>query len=685
MKAFQPGILTLALCLASASVEAAPSSLLDLELEQLMEMNVTTVTKRTQSYRDSAAAVFIITQDDIRRSGATVLPEVLDLAPGISTARINNFLWGVTARGELSQYAEKLLVMVDGRSVYHPYLSGVFWESVLPSLNEIERIEIIRGPGTSIWGANAVNGIINIITYDSEMTTNARASFGVGNEERGFTRLRQGFRSGSLTGRFNVDLRITDDAYSPELNRGAQDDMITHQLSTRLDWRPTTQDIFTIDSGATETYLNGNFYVDEAIRGAAPADEKPPLESYGSESGWLASNWLHELSSQDGIQLKAYVDWEDREEQVYSYSRITSDIDFQYNFRERNGHRVTWGAGARHIEDESQGGFILSFSEDKLFYDKYTAFLQDELQLTEKLTTTLGVKHENNDFTKPQTQPSMRLGYRFNDSMFAWASASRAARTPATMSHVWNWKFGAPPELSTLVDTLEPGISERTFVEAIGSFDFESEIATTYELGYRALIASRTIFDVAIYYSDLENLRNLTFQGIKIYPPADDQASPYISYLGQLKNDAKGNSKGVEIFAKTEVTRHWTTQLGYTYTELTSKDELAYGTDFYPTLSYITPKHTIYLLSRHSLTDLWNADLRLKHVDERYNDEVFGYSLPAFDDLVVRLSHKWSRDVTVAIVGKQLLDSQRAEITGTFLGPAPTEVERSIFIELSWR
>lgn len=670
--------------IASSQSYGMEGSLMDMELEKLMDMNVTTVTKRTQSYKDSAAAIFVITQNDIRRSGATVLPEVLDLAPGINAARINNFLWGVTARGELSQYAEKLLVMVDGRSVYHPYLSGVFWESVLPSLNEIERIEVIRGPGTSIWGANAVNGIINIITFDSEVTQVQRITAGAGNEERGFFRYRNGFRKGALTGRVNVDMRFTDDTYSPLEHTGAGDEHSTRQISSRFDWRPTINDVLSFDTGLSSTDLNGVFFVDAALLATQPVTEQPPRQEYGSKNSWIMSTWLHELNNRDSLQLKTYVDWEDREEQVYTYKRTTSDIDFQYNFAEAGANRFTWGLGARHIEDEAHGSFILSFSEDKLFYDKYTSFFQDEFKISNDLVATLGVKHEKNEFTKSQTQPSLRFGYSVSDETLAWASVSRAARTPATMAHVWNWKFGASPELESFVEQINAGSSDRTFVEAIGSFDYESEISNTYELGYRSLVSNRLIFDFVAYYSDLSKLRNLTFQGLKYYS-SDDPDRVYTSYLTSLANEADGKSKGAELFIKVDIAPQLQSQLGYTYTKLTSKDELLFGTDYYPTLSFITPRNTVYILSRYSIGDYWDIDIKMKHVSKRYNDTVFGYTLPAYNDLDLRVAHRLAKDFYVAIVGKQLLDPSRSEITGTFLGPVPTEVERSVFVEISWR
>lgn len=204
--------------------------LMSMSMESLMNLEVTTVTKRKQNLRNSASAIYVIKQKDIRRSGATSLPEVLTLAPGVDVSRINSFTWGISARGLNSQFANKLLVLVDGRSVYNPYFAGVFWDSLLPSLNEIERIEVIRGPGASLWGSNAVNGVINIITMDSELTKDLYATVGRGNEEKGFARVRRGFESGKVSGRVNADFRSVDNAVLAYSGADARDEYQSSQI-----------------------------------------------------------------------------------------------------------------------------------------------------------------------------------------------------------------------------------------------------------------------------------------------------------------------------------------------------------------------------------------------------------------------------------------------------------------------
>lgn len=663
----------------------AESPLLSMELEKLMEMNVTTVTKRTQSYKDSAAAIHIITQEDIRRSGATVLPEVLDLAPGVNTGRINSFLWGVTARGLLSQYAEKLLVMVDGRSVYHPYLSGVFWESMLPSLNEIERIEVIRGPGASIWGANAVNGIINIITYDSELTQGQRVTAGAGNEEHGFVRYRTGLRQETVSGRINVDVRKVDDSFDKERNAGASDNYESKQISSRIDWKPQISDLVSVDLGYTTTNLQGIFYVDPAIEAVTPPNFASPKNIYGSDSGWMMSTWLHALDSQDSIQLRAYVDWEDRIEQAYDYKRTTTDMDFQYNFIERADHRVTWGVGGRHVQDKTAGSFIIDFSDSTLEYNKYTAFVQDEYQISDAFIGTIGVKYERNDFTDSQYQPSLRLAYHIDDDALVWSSLSRAVRTPATATHVWDWKFSATPELKSFAESISPGASDRVFIEAVGNFEYESEIAKTFEIGYRTFIKDAVVIDAALYFSRLDDLRSLTLEGIRTYPSHIEPTATYTAFLVGIGNDAKGTTKGVELLVKAEISEFWELQSGYTYTTLSSKDKLSTGTDYYASLAYITPEHTLYMVSRHNLLDGWEIDLKFKYVDKRYDQQVFGYELPAYHDFSVRIARNLLPNLEIALVGKQLLDPARSEIYGTFLGPIATETERSCFFQIDWK
>lgn len=666
-------IATVCLIFVQSDVCAENSPLFAMDLEQLMDMHVTTVSKRKQSLYDVSAAAYIITQDDIRRSGATSLPEILDVVPGINVAKINSSLWAITSRGMRSHYSDKVLVMVDSRSVYNPFFGGVFWEALLPPLNEVERIEVIRGPGASTWGSNAVNGVINIITYDSELTQGSAISLGAGNEEKGFIRAREGFRRGALTGRVNAEYRNVDEAYIPSTGKGANDQFITRQLSSRLDWKPDIGNWLSMDFGYFETELHGTYHLDPVV---ANFDSLP--SHYGASGGWVMSTWLHQLSDGESMQLKAYIDHESRTEQPYQENRITTDLDFQYDYPQYLEHRFTWGVGIRNIVERLEGTNIISFFDNSLYYQKYTAFLQDEYSASETITITMGMKYEYNEYAPPELQPTIRVGCNCFDDIFVWAALSRAARAPGGAEQVVDWRFGAPPELKKLAENMVPGSSRNLYVEALGSRDYASEIANAIEVGARAFAYESLALDLAFYYTKYDKLRSVRIIGFEQNDPIEGFNSAQITF----SNKSEGVSKGAEVLLKYEVSEGWRLQGGYAYTHLDAEDNASVGSDYYTLVSYITPRNTYTLISQANFGSQWELDLKYKYISDTFDQGLFGYELDSYGDLSARLTYRLSTSAALSLVGKHLADPRHPQIVDSYLGSVLTEIERSVHIQV---
>ncbi len=307
-----------------------------MELEQLMDLKVTTVAKREQSFASAAAAIYTITQEDIRRSGATNLPEILQQAPSMEVARINPSMWAVTARGFNGQFANKLLVLIGGRSVYTPLFSGVYWDEQMPQLDDIQRIEIICGPGASLWGSNAVNGVINIITCDSEQTQGTRLVAGAGNEEKDFICSRYGFHNGNYTGHINAQLRQVDASKYHESQVTPNDDCQTARMGLHLDFRPSVSEKGTLDFCCTETNRKADIFIHEDLQALVN-----PHHSFDVHAWHSTANWLCELDNQDALFLQAYSDSDRRVEPLNVSIRLTLNFEAQRNRKDTARHRAS--------------------------------------------------------------------------------------------------------------------------------------------------------------------------------------------------------------------------------------------------------------------------------------------------------------------------------------------------------
>ncbi|MDH5470019.1 MAG: TonB-dependent receptor, partial [Gammaproteobacteria bacterium] len=466
----------------------ATADLTDMSLEALMNLEITSVSKKPQKKTEAAAAVFVITGDDIQRWGVTNIPDALRRVPGLQVARIDANKWAVSARGFNGRFANKLLVLIDGRSVYTPLFTGVYWDANIAMLEDIARIEVIRGPGGTLWGANAVNGVINIITKTAADTQGTLVSASAGNELDHLLNVRHGGvdRSGAHY-RVYAMSRADDTGYS---TAAAHDDARIAQTGFRRDWKNGNADSHTLQGDVYQ----GTGGQELLIAPAAPALIIDDAETRG---GNLLYRWNHKTDTDSSITLQAYFDHVGRESAVLFEDRQTLDLEFQHQFGWKDDHDVIWGVNFRRIQDDTDPTQIFSLTPPKRRVNLWTVFLQDEISLFEdRARLTVGTKLEHNDFTGLEVQPNLRMAWLTESGNTIWGAVSRAVRTPSRGEH----------DVSLMVIPPPPAPPPLTI---FGSNAFKSEDLVAWEIGFRRAIADSVTIDVAAFYNEYDQLRTI--------------------------------------------------------------------------------------------------------------------------------------------------------------------------------
>lgn len=638
----------------------------ELSLEELMSIEVTSVSKKEESIRDAATAIFVITQEDIRRSGATSIPELLRLVPGMQVGRLNSRFWGISARGFNNTFSNKLLVLIDGRSVYTPLFAGTYWDVQHTLLEDIERIEVIRGPGGALWGANAVNGVINIITKDAADTQGGLLRLGAGTEEK----LMAGFRYGDRLGdagfwRFYA---LFNDWDGGEV--GGDDvsgEWSVSQMGARFDWAVGDEDGFTLSTDWYEADYN-TLYVNTTLW---PPYSKEDVSDGDTWGGNILGRWTHTFSDESDFQLQAYADVTNRFEkqpspfeEPFRELRHTFDLDFQHRFPAGTRHDIVWGLGYRYTQDSIDNNFGTALRPDEDESSLYNAFIQDQISfLEDELTLTLGSKFEYNDYSDFEVQPSVRLAWTPDDRHTLWGAISRAVRTPSRA------EFDV--QINSIV--IPPGI----VLANVGDV-FDSEKVTTAEAGYRVLITEEVSADIAVFYSLYDDLRTVEIDWPFI---ALGPHWPHLVVPAKPHNNAEADTYGLELVLDWRPVDWW--QFRATYTFL----EVDLDLSDVKTLDLVTgdeegssPQHQIRLDSRFNLPRNVELDVMLQYVDSL---DTFG--VDDYVDMDVRLGWQPRENLALELVGQNLLDSSRLEFAPSFVNFIPTRNERGVYGKITWR
>jgi iron complex outermembrane receptor protein len=654
--------LILSLLYSTALASDHMNGLFDSSITDLTNIKVTSVSKVSENSFQSPGAVYVITSEDIRRSGAIILPEILRFVPGIDVAQISSNKWAISARGFTDQLSNKLLVLIDGRSVYSPDFSGVYWEIQDMILEDIERIEVIRGPGASLWGANAVNGVINIITKKTKDSQGTYLSTGFGNNAKNISEGRYGGQVGdSIYYRTYAKYSNWDDM--EKVGGGnANDSWNMKRGGFRVDYEKSPLESLTFQGGM----YNGNENSGRIIR--YPTLTAPYYENYDDVNGGdvgggnLLTRWEKNLAKDSDVKLQLYYDNARRDYAQQAVLVQTFDADFQHSIKLNSWNDFVWGLGIRYNVERTDGSVYFNYASQHSYYNTYSSFIQDKIALiAEKLYLTIGSKFENTSFTGLETEPSVKLAWNINENNMLWTSVSRAVRTPSLAE-----------ENIRLVVGVNPG-PPAGYLAWQGNNELESEKLTAYEIGYKTRIRKDLSFDISTFYNDYTDLRTAE--------PGATFPDPNTARIYPLRNEGYGESYGVEFATNYEIQENWRLSANYSlFTLNLHLDQSSADTSLQP-LEGNSPKNKINIRSLYNISKNIEFDNTIYYVDNLSSRHIPSYT--RFDSKIA-----WRPmdidGLEISLVGQNLFDDKHPEFTGALFSPA-VEVGRSVFGKVTWR
>lgn len=646
------------LAVAGDAPEEQIEYLKSLGIEDLLQAEVTSVSKKPEKLADAAAAVFVITAEDIERSGAQSIPEALRMAPGLQVAQLSANKWIVSARGFADLFSNKLLVLIDGRSVYTPLFSGVFWELQDVLMEDIDRIEVIRGPGAALWGANAVNGVINIITKPTGRTTGGLVTVATGSHYPLATAARVGDRLGDK-GSYRLYAKgDVHDGYVQPDGDDAYDGWQKLQSGFRSD----------LATGAGSFTLQGDVQRGEEELIYNLPGLLPPAASRTEANYWagnLLTRWEKEQGADSLLSLQAYYDYSHIDAIFPRENRHTFDINGQYRTRMTAAQEVTLGVGYRRSVDDVDGTEFLSFVPEKKSLDLYSLILHDEIALVEgSWWLTLGSEFEHNDYSGFEVQPTARLRWQPEERQTLWAAVSRAVRTASRVDHDYR---GINSETTD-------AFGNRYRGALFGRKDFQPEELVAYELGHRWSPADGLSFDTALFYNVYDKLRSID-PGTP-YVAADEESAYLVAPL-YIGNGLSGTTRGVELLVNWRPVKVWKLAFGYTYMEgsLDGGPETVWQYQQFDEEDL--SNHQLQLRSWLDLAADWAFDAEVYYVDRLTE------SIDAYVRLDLRLGWQIQPHLRLSLSGENLTDDARAEFTAgnSLVG---SEVPRQFLVKLAW-
>ena len=629
--------------LAAEAGPATTNSVADLSLEDLINVKVTSVSKQEEKLNDAAAAIFVLSNDDIRRSGATTVADALRLVPGMQVAAIGSGNWAVSARGFNSEFANKLLVMIDGRTVYSPLFSGVYWDVQQVFLDDVDRIEVIRGPGATVWGANAVNGVVNILSKSARETQGSLLYGGGGDVHQALGGARYGGKVGEATYyRIYGNYQLNDN-YRQANGQPARDGWDLGKGGFRADH-------YTGNDG--QLTWQGDGYAGNL------ADRTGDMQGFNT-----LGRWTQPISERSSYEVQAYFDHTYRNNALAEIALDTADLTFQHTFGLGRHDDIIWGVGYRFtgtrvLELKTTGSVV---ADEKVPLHLFNVFIQDEFKIIpDQLTFTLGTKVEHNDFTGVEAQPSARLMYKPTGKQTVWAAVSRSVRTPSELEGT---DFGI---LAVGAPVVGPG--GALYQPAIaGNPDAGSEVLWAYELGYRIQPNPRFSVDLAAFYNDYSRLLNRQPTGII-------PAAPLNILTLEYENTLHGETYGGEAVFTVAASASWRLSAGYSLLMMEVHGNSANDAAL---LELNAPTHQVVLRSSYDFSRQTSFDAQL-----RYVDNVRG--IPAYLTADIRLSWRPTDDLELSLVGQNLFDDHHPEQTST-IGLPTVEVPRGFYGRITWR
>ena len=645
---------------------AQEPDLTSISIEDLMNIKVTSVSKTEEKLSRTAAAVFVITQAEIARSGATNIPDLLRMVPGVDVAQIDANTWAISARGLNDEFSNELLVLVDGRNVYTPTFGGVLWAQLDLPLENIERIEVIRGPGGSIWGGNAVNGVINIITKTAGETRGAMVVVGGGNQDHGFGTAEYGGVLGKSTD-FRIYSKYLNQNHSPATD-GANAGDAWH--SVRGGFRTDS-----VLSAKDSLMFQGSMF---SGREGETVDFLPSITSpglvfthsqAGQSGGFFQSVWKHTYSDRSDMTLSgSYIAYESGDVlNAFAEARKTASIDFQDHLAWGGRQDFVWGIGYQYSTSNSDGNLTVSLNPARLNTQVFSSFIQDEIAIVpDRLYLTVGAKLEHNYYTGFVAMPSARATFSLSSKNMVWAAVSKADRTPASVDTAIRANFGSTPGLGGV-----PVLSSL-----IGNPRFKNEGLIAYEAGYRAAISNSASLDFAVYYNE--------YGGQQTVEPAAEflETSPLPAHLVMpvtYANLMYGEAHGLEISANWKVTNRWTVSPSYDFERFHMHVSPA-SQDIQSVIETEESDPHVHARLR-SHVDLWKS--LAWDASAYFVDRITFQNVPSYTRLDSGLTWKWRENVSLSLVGQNLVDDRHLEFVES--GNESSLVKRSVYLRAAWK
>ncbi|HEX3624000.1 MAG TPA: TonB-dependent receptor [Verrucomicrobiae bacterium] len=637
-----------------------------MSLQELMDQDVTSVARQPQPYGQAPAAIDVITSDEIRRSGATSLPQALRLADNLDVAQLSSSSWDISARGfNTAGFSDMLLVLMDGRSVYSPLLAGVIWNMQDYLLADIDRIEVISGPGGTLWGANAVNGVINIISKNAKDTQGLYVEGGGGSWLQNFGAVRYG---GAISS--NIFYRVYGKYfdYGPQVyadGTSAGDSWNRGQGGFRIDADASSADTYTLQGDI----FGGNTHTE-------PGGEGMQQDEATIGGGNVLGRWTHTYSDDSDMQLQLYYD---RTHLTVPYATFadpfdvnlvapagtlidnldTVDMDFQHRFPIGQYNNVMWGLGYRFTHDLTQNAPTDAFFPSALDQNLYSGFVQDQIRFPGDIVVTIGTKLEHNDYTGFEYEPSVRAQWNFTDNQMIWGAVSRSVRMPSRFDR----------------DFFEP---DPAYFVYLGTSDssFESETVIAYELGYRARLGSEVSGSLSAFFNDYSHLRSLS------YTPGGMFA--YLPFY--WSNNGKGQTWGFELSADYQIFDWWRLHAGYDFLQ----ENLFHPPTAPPTSDLeggfentADPENQVFLRSSMNLPHHMEFDAAGRWIDSaQFNSGAALGTVPGYFELDLRLGWHITKNIEVSVTGQNLLHARHAE--AGFPGPTQEQIMRSAYGQVAF-
>ncbi len=650
---------SLGLFAGNTKAEESIPDILDLDLEALLDIQIVSVSKRAQSSQDVAAAIFVITAEDLQRSGATSIAEALRMVPGLHVGRIDSNKWAITSRGFNGRFSNKLLVLIDGRSVYTNIFSGVYWELLDLMLEDLDRIEIIRGPGATMWGANAVNGVINVITKHAADSQGTMAMAIAGSHEKMTLGTRHGAKLGDKI-YARVSLKSTSrDEYEYENGDPSRDDWTQRTASLRLDAEISDRDAMTIQSHIYDGDIN---QITDTYEIAAPHFVTTE-ETASIRGGGLRFEWRHTLSPTSELSVQGYFDRMDRKEFIGRQEQDVYDAELRHRFQ-AGEHLLAWGMGYRSTTTTISNSPIVMVQSPEKVDKLLNTYIQDDFELIhDRLGVTLGSKIEFNDYTDEVLQPSARLLWKIKNRHRAWASVSRAVRTPSRAEDDFR-------VLNTVIPASIPGINPAPLPVAViveGNEDYKAEELLAHEVGYR-YTGSQFNVDLTLFRNNYHNLR--TTQLLDPVMLADR-----IEQTLSFTNDNDGRTYGTEIVVVWSPRSWFRCDASYALLQIDIENKIT-GEEQQVEES---PQNSFLLRTEFQLPANLELDAWFRTADQSIMALGTG-EMKAIDGITtmdIRLGWKPSSRVRLSLVGQNLLDQGHLEFI-------PESFTRPTLVLRSW-